>query len=168
VPHPPPLRAASALLLVIAGGLAIGGSFGTLDAEYERAGHQTLVLTYTSWRLRQGGTYSAPISFHAPHFGIPLVVAGGLALAAGVLVVVSGGRFDAVLRPAATAVAGLLVGTVWTVGLVVSADLDAAGGGPGFRSTWTSGAGFWLVSAAGLVALVGGACVLFAGWLAGR
>ncbi len=162
VPHPPPLRAASALLLVIAGGLAIGGSFGTLDAEFERVGTQTLTLTYTSWLLIQGGTYSAPIGFHAPHFGIPLVVAGALTIAAGVLLVVSSGGLDHLLRLGAVASAGLLVGTVWTVGIVVAADLDATSRSPGFESTWTIGAGFWLVLAAGVAAVLGATGVLLA------
>jgi hypothetical protein len=153
----PPLPALSALLLVVAGGLAIGGSFGTLTTEIERAGATTLTLTYTSWRLSQGGSYSGALYFHAPRFGIPLVVAGALTIAAGVLLVL---RRHRVVVAGATAVAGLLVGTVWAVSLVVSADLDAVTSNQGFRLTWSTGAGFWLVLAAGAAALLGGVATL--------
>jgi hypothetical protein len=49
---------------------------------------------------------------------------------------------------------------VWTVGLVVSADLDAVTSGAGFQLTWTSGIGFWLELAAGIAAVAGGVVVL--------
>lgn len=153
VPRPPLLTAASALLLVAAGGLAIGGSFGGLATETERAGGRTLTLTYTSWRLIQGGTFGTPIYFHAPRFGIPLVVAGTVTAAAGGLL--ASGRWARAVRLGAVAAAGVLVGTGWTVGLAVSADLDAVTSGPGYAVTWQSGAGLWLVMAAGVAALLG-------------
>jgi hypothetical protein len=159
------LPALSALLLLVAGALAVGGSFGTLEEESERAGTQTLTLTYTSWRLIQGGTYSQAINFHAPHFGIPLAVTGGLAMIAGILLFT---RSDAVARAVAVAAAGLLVGTVWTVGLVVAADLDAESHGANFELDWTSGLGFWLVLAGGIAAVLGGLGALFSGWLVRR
>jgi hypothetical protein len=155
------LPLASALLLVVAGGLAIGGSFGTLDEEAERAGDATITLTYTSWRLIQGGSYAQPVAFHAPHFGFPLLVAGVLTITTGLLLVLGRGRLGTLARPAALASAGLLVGTVWTVGLVVSADLDAVAKGTNFELTWTTGSGFWLVLAGGAAAVVGGLLVLF-------
>jgi uncharacterized membrane protein YphA (DoxX/SURF4 family) len=146
-----------ALLLVVAGALAVGGSFGTLEEEFERAGAATLTLTYTSWRLVQGGSYTETLYFHAPRFGIPLVVAGALAIVAGVLLALDIGPLT---RPSAVGAAGLLVGTVWTVGLVVSADVDAVTSGPGLTLTWSIGTGFWLVLAAGVVALATGVTVL--------
>lgn len=159
------LPALSAILLLVAGALAVGGSFGTLEEESERAGTQTLTLTYTSWRLIQGGTYAQAINFHAPHFGIPLVATGGLALVAAIVLVRG---WDGMARTVAVAAAGLLAGTVWTVSLVVSADLDAVSDGPNFELDWTSGLGFWLVLAGGVAALLGGLAALFAGWLAVR
>ena len=146
-----------ALLLVAAGGLAVGGSFGTLEEEFERAGAATLTLTYTSWRLVQGGSFTEALYFHAPRFGIPLVVAGALAVAAGVLLALHVGPLA---RSLAIGSAGLLVGTVWTVGLVVSADVDAVTAGPSLTLYWTIGAGFWLVLAAGVLALAGGVTTL--------
>jgi hypothetical protein len=146
-----------ALLLVAAGGLAVGGSFGTLEEEFERAGAATLTLTYTSWRLVQGGSFTGALYFHAPRFGIALVVAGALAIAAGVLLALDIGPLA---RPLAIGAAGLLVGTVWTVGLVVSADVDAVTSGPSLTLHWTIGTGFWLVLAAGALALAGGATTL--------
>jgi hypothetical protein len=151
------VKSVPALLLVLAGGLAIGGSFGTLEAEAERAGTATLTLTYTSWRLTQGGNYPTPIYFHAPHFGIPLVATGVLTIVSGLLLVLTRRPFA---RPIALLSTGLLVGTVWTVGLVVSADLDAVTSGPGFALTWTSGIGCWLVLAAGIAAVAGGVVLL--------
>jgi hypothetical protein len=161
---PPPCDRATrtaALFLVAAGGLAIGGSFGELEEEVERAGAATLTLTYTSWRLTQGGSYATPIYFHAPHFGIPLVAAGVLTLVGGLLLLL-GGRPSVRPggKPIALVSAGLLVGTVWTVALVVSADLDAVTSGAGFALTWTSGIGFWLVLAAGIAAVAGSAVLL--------
>lgn len=146
-----------ALLLVAAGGLAVGGSFGTLEEEFERAGAATLTLSYTSWQLVQGGSFTGALYFHAPHFGIPLVVAGALAIAAGVLLALDIGPLA---RPSAIGAAGLLVGTVWTVGLVVSADVDAVTSGPSLTLHWTIGAGFWLVLAAGVLALAGSVATL--------
>ncbi|HEX5114961.1 MAG TPA: hypothetical protein VFW65_07165 [Pseudonocardiaceae bacterium] len=146
-----------ALLLAVAGALAIGGSFGTLEEEFERAGTATLTLTYSSWRLVQGGTYTETLYFHAPHFGIPLVVAGALAITAGVLLALDIG---AMTKPLVVGAAGLLIGTVWTVGLVVSADVDAVTSGPGLTLAWNVGIGFWLVLGAGVVALAGGVTVL--------
>lgn len=150
----------SALLLLVAGGLAIGGSFGKLEEEFERAGDETLTLTYTSWRLTQGGSYSNTLYFHAPHFGIPLVAAGVLTIASGLLLVLGRGRLGELARPAALASAGMLVGTVWTQGMVVSADLDAETRGANFQLTWTSGIGFWLVLAGGVVGAAGGVTAL--------
>ncbi|HEX5407333.1 MAG TPA: hypothetical protein VFX16_34100 [Pseudonocardiaceae bacterium] len=147
----------AALLLVAAGVLAVGGSFGTLEAEAERAGTSTLTLTYTSWRLTQGGTYTTPIYFHAPHFGIPLVAAGALTIVGGLLLALVG---SSLARPIALVTTGMLVGTVWTVGLVVSADLDAVTSSASFELTWTTGIGFWLVLAGGIVAAAGGIVVL--------
>ncbi len=158
---PPVSPLVTALLLVLAGGLAIGGSFGTLDEEAEQAGAATITLSYTSWRLAQGGTYDEPVYFHAPHFGIPLLVAGLLVIAGGLLLVTGRGRLAAVARPLALASAGLLVGAVWTVGLVVSADLDAVARGENFELTWSTGSGFWLILAGGVAAAAGGLLVLF-------
>lgn len=151
----------TAVLLVVAGGLAIGGSFGKLDEEAERAGDATITLTYTSWQLTQGGTYTQPVYFHAPLFGIPLLVAGLLTIACGLLLVLGRGRLASFARPAALVSTGLLVGTVWVVGLVVAADLDAVAQGDNFELTWTSGPGLWLVLAGGVAAMVGGLLALF-------
>jgi hypothetical protein len=158
-----PLRLAAALLLLTAGGLAIGGSFGKLAAEYERAGDATLVLTYTSWRIIQGGTYRNAIYFHAPHFGIPLVSAGVLTIATGVALALGRGRPRAVAGPAALAAAGLLVGTVWTVGIVMSANVHAVTATANVQLTWTTGIGLWLVLASGVAGLAGGICTLLVG-----
>lgn len=155
------LPVVTALLLIVAGGLAIGGSFGLLDEEAERAGDATITLSYTSWQLVQGGTYSEPVYFHAPHFGIPLLVAGLMVIAGGLLLVLGRGRAGAFARPLALASAGLMVGTVWTVALVVSADLGAVAKGANFELTWSTGTGFWLILAGGAAATVGGLLVLF-------
>lgn len=162
MPRPPLLTAASALLLVAAGGLAIGGSFGGLAEEFERAGARTLTLTYTSWQLIQGGTFGGQLYFHAPRFGIPLVVAGSLTGAGGVLLAL--GRWPRPVRLGTVAAAGLLVGVVWTIGLVVAADLDAVTSGPGYAVTWRTGVGWWLVVAAGVAALLGAAGVVVGWW----
>jgi hypothetical protein len=157
------LSLTSALLLLVAGGLAIGGSFGTLDQEFERAGDETLTWTYTSWRLTQGGTVSNALYFHAPHFGVPLVVAGVLTIASGLLLVTGRGRLGQLAGPAALASAGLLAGTVWALGMVVSADLDAETSSANFELTWRSGIGFWLVLAAGVAGAAGGVTALLRG-----
>lgn len=154
----PVLSALTTLLLCVAGGLAVGGSFGILVEEFERAGGQTLTLSYSSWRLTQGGTYPGKIYFQAPQFGYPLVVTGALAVLAGLWLVL--GR-DSVSRLAAVVgavAAGMLAGTVSAVGMVVAADLAAVDRTAGFEATWSSGIGFWLVLGAGVAAL--GGCVL--------
>lgn len=152
----------AAILLVVAGGLAVGGSFGELEEEAERAGSETLTLTYTAWHLTQGGTYPTPIYFHAPHFGIPLVITGAFTLVCGLLLVLGRGRrLTKLIKPMTVAAAGLLVGTVWTVGLVVAADLDAVTHSEDFDLTWSSGVGFWLVLVGGVCAMIGGLITLF-------
>jgi len=151
----PVLSALTTLLLCVAGGSAVGGSFGVLVEEFEQAGGQTLTLSYTSWRLTQGGTYPGKIYFQAPQFGYPLVVTGVLVVLAGLWLVLRRDRLAAAVGAVA---AGMLVGTVWAVGMVVAADLAAVDRTAGFTATWTSGIGFWLVSGAGVAAL--GACVL--------
>jgi hypothetical protein len=151
------LPVVATLFLAIAGGLAVGGSFGLLEKESEQAGNQTLTLSYTSWRLVQGGSYPTKIYFHAPHFGIPLVATGVLVVVGGLLLMTGRVRIAA---PLAAAAAGMLVGTVWTMSMVVSADLDAVDRTAGFQLSWTSGIGFWLVLAAGVAAAIGGVLAL--------
>jgi hypothetical protein len=151
------LPVVATMLLAVAGGLAVGGSFGLLEKESEQAGNQTLTLSYTSWRLVQGGNYPTRIYFHAPHFGIPLVATGVLVVVGGLLMMTGRVRIAA---PLAAVAAGMLVGTVWTMAMVVSADLDAVDRTAGFLLTWTSGIGFWLVLAAGVFAAIGGILAL--------
>jgi hypothetical protein len=151
------LPVVATLFLAVAGGLAVGGSFGLLVKESEQAGNQTLTLSYTSWRLVQGGNYPTKIYFHAPHFGIPLVATGVLVVVGGLLLMTGRVRIAA---PLAAAAAGMLVGTVWTMAMVVSADLDAVDRTADFQLSWTSGIGFWLVLAAGVAAAIGGVLAL--------
>jgi hypothetical protein len=151
------LPVVATMLLAVAGGLAVGGSFGMLEKESEQAGNQTLTLSYTSWRLVQGGNYPTRIYFHAPHFGIPLVASGVLVVVGGLLLMAGRVRIAA---PLAAVAAGMLVGTVWTMSMVVSADLDAVDRTAGFQLTWTSGIGFWLVLGAGVAAAIGGILAL--------
>jgi hypothetical protein len=155
--RPSALPVVATLFLAVAGGLAVGGSFGLLVKESEQAGNQTLTLSYTSWRLVQGGNYPTKIYFHAPHFGIPLVATGVLVVVGGLLLMTGRVRIAA---PLAAAAAGMLVGTVWTMAMVVSADLDAVDRTAGFQLSWTSGIGFWLVLAAGVAAAIGGVLAL--------
>lgn len=159
-PPSPALSAAATLLLCVAGGLAVGGSFGLLEEEFEQAGNQTLTLSYTAWKLTQGGNYPSKIYFHAPHFGIPLVATGVVVVLGGLLLVLGRGALARLAGSIAAVGTGLLVGTVWTMCMVVSADLDAVDNTPGFRLTWTSGIGFWLVLAAGIAAAAGGILAL--------
>ena len=148
------------MLLCVAGGLAVGGSFGMLEEESEQAGNQTLTLSYTSWHLTQGGNYPGRIYFHAPHFGYPLVATGVIAVVGGLLLVLGRGSLARLAAPIAAVGAGMLVGTVWTMGMVVAADLDAVDKTAGFQLTWTSGIGFWLVLGAGIAAAAGGILAL--------
>jgi hypothetical protein len=155
-------RLATTVLLVIAGGLAIGGTFGLLERETQKTDdNQVLTLSYTSWKLTKGGTFDATIYFHAPHFGIPLAVAGAFTLAGGLLLMFGRGRLADLARPVSLASAGLLVGTVWTMGMVTSADLSATHHEEGFDLAWDPGIGLWLLLAAGVFAVVGGLMTLF-------
>lgn len=156
----PGLSAAATTLLCVAGGLAIGGSFGLLDEELEQSGGRTLTLSYTAWKLTQGGNYPVALYFHAPHVGYPLVGAGAVAVLGGLLLVLGRGSLARVAAWVAGAGAGLLVGTVWTVWVVVSANLDAVDSTAGFQLTWTSGIGFWLILASGAAAALGGLLAL--------
>lgn len=155
-------RLATTVLLVIAGGLAIGGTFGLLERETQKTdANQVLTLSYSSWKLTKGGTFDATIYFHAPHFGIPLVVGGAFTLAGGLLLMFGRGRLAELARPVSLAAAGLLIGTVWAMGMVTSADLSATHREEGFDLAWEPGIGLWLLLAAGVFAVAGGLMALF-------
>jgi hypothetical protein len=155
-------RLVTTALLVVAGGLAIGGTFGLLERQAQTSGGSKLSLDYTSWKVTESSGVPQTLFFHAPHFGIPLVVAGLLALLGGLLLVLGKGRLAELARPAAIAGAALLVGVVWSMGMTVSSDLDSAHDEADLHYTVTGGIGLWLLLAAGVLAAAGGIMALVA------
>jgi hypothetical protein len=154
---------ATTAVLVVAGGLAVGGTFGLLERETERASNnQAITADFTSWHLTTVSNGAATVYVHAPHFGIPVTTAGLLTIVGALLLVFGRGRFATLARPVAVASAALLVGTVWSMAMVLSANFDSAHHEAGFDLVYTAGIGFWLLLAAAALAVVGGVLALLA------
>lgn len=151
-------------LLIVGAGLAIGGSFADLDRAvqrlgFQRAGGPVEIATTSAWHYRVvASTQANPVSRlvldTGQFFGVALLVGGLLALLFGLLVVTGQARTRLGIRPAAAAAGALLVGATLATAMVVLGDQqfdDVIGQAP---SVTTPQLGFWLVAAAGAVALL--------------
>jgi hypothetical protein len=155
--HPPGLAPArppmavktlvSVVLLVLAAGLAIGGSFATLDVFRSHGTDPSLndvnTTTANAWSLVY--TPASDTGDRVQYLGYALSVGALLALAAAVLLVLTGPRLATFARAAAPVAAGLLFGVTLTVAMSVLTDLGFNIHDPDFVETVSPGLGFWLV-----------------------
>ncbi|MBB5959345.1 hypothetical protein FHS29_005965 [Saccharothrix tamanrassetensis] len=145
-------RAAGVALAVASAVTAVVATFLPLGRMGIGRGDSRFGYTTTGWSVT-----TEPISLagFAPtaQFGVPIVIAAVLLVVAAALVFLPEHQKQAA-RYTAIGATGVLVGSVWTTFMVVSAWLS-----PSFRGERTPleseyGAGLWLLVAAGVVAVV--------------
>lgn len=152
-------------LLVVAAGLAIGGSFAALDRAVQQIGgggagrELTQIQTTSPWHYQvvASGADGAPardVLDTGQYFGIALVGGGLLALLFGLLLVTGQARLRPAIRPAAATAGALLVGATLATVMVVLGDQQFDTVPAQAVRVTTAQPGFWLAAAAGAVALV--------------
>ncbi|WP_219412959.1 hypothetical protein [Pseudonocardia nigra] len=162
------VRLVAAALLVVAAGLAVGGSFGAFSVyRYESAFTPPTTSTASGWGVTVEPAPETPSTALPTLFGVPLAAAAALALGAAVLLVVAARRPDdpAPARLLGVGAAGLLIGIVSVVwlGLLTSMHNVARDGiepGSGFLDGIEIGAGGYLILAASSAALVAAVLLL--------
>lgn len=148
-------------LLVVAALLAVGGSFAWLDRAVDRVdngpapgpGRVDEVAVTGPWHYVVSGGDGRVLFQIDQYFGVALVVGGALALAVGLLLVTGQARWRGALRPAGSVAAALLFGAVLTTVMVVLGDQQFDTLVRSLHVT-TPQLGFWLLAAAGVLALV--------------
>jgi hypothetical protein len=155
-------RLVAAGLMVVAAGLAVGGSFGAFvvwrfndlgpgpdDGEF---------LIMNGWWLDVIGIEAPPGAIGQPTlYGIPLSIAGGLAVPAAILLPL----WPAIGRTVSMLAGGLLVGCAASIWFSLFAELTNSRDLTAIYSAVDPGVGAWLVLAAAVVALVT-ACLVIA------
>jgi hypothetical protein len=175
-PYAPPrapvavARLVAAGLLLLAGTMALGGSFGALSLYRAESGATPArTTTTTGWGLYEDPVREEPLPIPIVRFGIPLTAAAVLVLVFALLLVLSARRAgDAgTVRALGVGGGGLLIGVVSVVWLqLVSIDQSVAaaaepgGLASGFRASYDIGVGGYLILAAALVALAAAVLLL--------
>jgi hypothetical protein len=165
-PPPAPVsvsRLVAAGLLLLAGTMALGGSFGALSVyRSESDAIPARTLTTTGWGFVEDPAREEPLPVPIVRFGIPLTAAAVLVLVVALLLVVSARRAgDAgTVRAFGVGGGGLLIGVVSVVWLQlvaidqsVAASTEPGALGSGFRASYDIGVGGYLILVAALVAL---------------
>jgi hypothetical protein len=163
------------ILLVVAAGLAVGGSFWNLDHAVYRNfdvnnGPLGVISTVDTspWYYRSDLLAHPDFSSHlSQFFGVGLVVGAVLALTTAVLLLAGLGRRWPGVRGWGLAGAALLFGALLTTEMSVLNDLQWDGQGPPGSHSTSLGLGFWVLLGAG-VATVGVAVLLLFGRGRGR
>jgi hypothetical protein len=158
------------VLLVVAAGLAVGGSFAAFQVyRYESGYSEASTTTSSGWGVTVEPAPEQPTPQVGPLHGIPLTVAAVLALVAALLLVLWARRADdpATARLLGVLAGGVLIGVVSVIWLNlltalrnVNAVAEEAGPDSSFRATAEVGAGAYLVLVAGAAALVAVALLL--------
>jgi hypothetical protein len=157
----PSRRVVAGVALALAGLLAVGGTFAamytyavTLPLGLATVQHTFVVTSWTSEFLATGVPFGE--SSHTNYFGVPAVVAGGLALYAADLLLRRRATTPAALlrvRLFAVAATGVLAGFLW---LAYTNLLDSiASVGDNSAYTFTVGTGLWLFFGATLFGVLG-------------
>lgn len=160
---------AAGVALVIAAGLAVGGSFFDLDHATERvlgdnggAGQVISTTASSAWYYRQEIHGSAPFTFHLTQFfGVGLALGALLAVLTGALLLIGVGRSSTRLRGWGLAAATLLFGTLLTTAMSAVNDLQADSAETQATRHTAFGLGFWLLLGAGLVTVAAAALLVF-------
>ena len=155
----PLLAVFSVVALLLAGGLALAGSFLTLDTfathtTYPGVSDTSTVSTAWSFNYQP----ATGMGSRSQYLGVPLVVGGGLALLAAVLLIVALGRPLAWARAVGAVSGAVLFGAALTVAMSVLTDLGFASTARDSVTTVSPGLGFWLILGGGVLAA--GATVL--------
>jgi hypothetical protein len=142
----------SGALLILGAALTIGGSFATLDKSAEYLDSRKKAAVYQTvakvWSYSSASPGQKTISV-TQLYGVPLLIAGLIAIAAAVLLLAGFGRRLPLTRVLGVAGAVLLFGTTLTV---ATAAVNDTQWDTDSRTT-TFGAGFYLLSFACLLAL---------------
>jgi hypothetical protein len=146
-------------LLVLAAALSVAGSFGAFMVQRMTSigGAEPAVFTSTGWRYDITGV-EPPVggSQQAPLYGLPLVLAGIVAVLAAALLLARPGLG----RALAVLAGGVLVGSVASLWLNLLSTVAVLGRVPAVWESVELGAGAWLVLLAGMLALVAAGLVL--------
>jgi hypothetical protein len=175
-PYAPPrapvavVRLVAAGLLLLAGTMALGGSFGALSVyRSESDAIPARTVTTTGWGLFEDPVREEPLPVPIVRFGIPLTAAAVLVLVVALLLVVSARRAGeaGTVRAFGVGGGGLLIGVVSVVWLqLVAIDQNVAASaepgalGSGFRASYDIGVGGYLILAAAFVALAAAVLLL--------
>lgn len=153
----PSRRVVAGVVLLLAGLLAIGGTFAALYSftvvfplGLSQFSHTFVV---TSW-ISDYPTYQLPFgaSSRSNYFGVPALVAGALALYGADLLLrrrAAAPHQVTQVRLFAIAATGLVAGYIWYAVTNLVDSIDSAGGSSGY--TFDTGAGTWLLIAASLL-----------------
>ena len=162
----PSRRLVAGVVLLLAGLLAVAGTFGslytytaTLPLGLSQYTHTFVVTSWTSDYPSFGVPFSA--STRSNYFGLPVIVAGVLAVYAADLLVrrrASSSRELVRVRLFAIAATGLVAGYIW---LAVANLIDSiASVGDSSTYTFNTGTGMWLLIAAALLGALGSVLML--------
>jgi hypothetical protein len=162
----PSRRVVAGVVLLLAGLLAIGGTFASL---YDLNVTVSLGLTsfnhdfaVTSW-VTHYPTAGLPFGedSRANYFGVPVVIAGALAVYAANLLLRGRDPLQRLttVRLTAAAATAMIAGYIWfaITNLIDSMDTNA---GPASAFTFTAGPGMWLLVAAALIGALGSVLLL--------
>jgi hypothetical protein len=155
-------RLVAAGLMVVAAGLAVGGSFGAFVVwRFNNLGpgpDDEALMIMNGWRFDVIGIEIPPGAIGQPTlYGIPLSIAGGLAVTAAILLPL----WPAIGRTVSMLAGGLLVGCAASIWFTLFAELANSRDLTAIYSAVDRGVGAWLVLAAAVIALVT-ACLVMA------
>lgn len=150
------------IALVIAAGLAVGGSFPNLDHAVDKQvndngtlGAVDSVINTSPWYYHTDLPRDPKFSYHLTQFfGIGLAVGAALAVAAAVLLLIGFSRRTTQVRTWGAVAGALLFGALLTTEMSVVNDLQWDAPAPAGAHVTTFGLGFWLLAAAGVVTVV--------------
>lgn len=161
--RPPMFRArvVAGVAMLLSAGLAVGGSFPTLERSVYWGGSDkdelSVEITNNVWGVtrRYGEDVSAGPIGHGPLFGVPLTVAAILAVVAGIMLLATARWAAVVPRLLAMAGGGALTGVAIAACLFAEAEASWSGDDEALRITTSYGPGMWLLVAAVLIAITG-------------
>jgi hypothetical protein len=159
---------AAAVLLIVTAGLAVGGSFGAFIVHHSDPGPDGSAITQSTsgWRFEITGLDVPADQLGSPPLnGVPLTLAGLLAIAAAILLLVRARdeRVPAAGRGLAMLAGSLLAGTVAAVWFDLVLAVRAATSGAALWGAAEIGVGGWVILAAALLAVVAAGLVAATG-----
>jgi hypothetical protein len=153
-------RLLGAGLLLLAGVTAVVATFLPLYWQGSDFGDSRLGFTTTAWEVTTDtGSIDVDVMLgRSPQYGVPIVIAALLLVLAAALVLLPEHQ-RLVARYTAIGGTGLLVGSVWTTGMVVAASVSTNPDSDLRNYREHVGAGTWVLVASAVVAVVGAVLV---------